>query len=660
MSQVVFPPVPRPRASIILLAWKRVDLLLTCLRSLSDSIGRRVDYEVVVASNDAPQSSRDALKSQTEGVRLVEAQANLGFGGGCNLAASVARGEYLVMLNDDCIVAPGWLEWLVSTADANPQAAAVGSLVLFPDGRIQEAGSVIWADGSTMPVGRNLPGNSLEWHFVRQVDYVSACSLLVRRRAWEQVGGFDNDYHPAYYEDVDLCLALRESGYQVLLEPRSRVWHHESASSDELVKTFLFKRNHGRLQRKRADTLRWQEPARPTEPAALVRAAWRARGAPRRVLIIDDRVPEPSLGSGYGRMFTAALEIAASGYAVAIAPAAGVQGAPPDALISAGVAVVPGDLQGHLSCPWVNYDAVIISRPHNFERAGDIVRTYQPNAVLLYDCEALFWRRLVLQATFVTDQAERDSLQQAAADMRALEERIVIECDAAVTVSKDEAAVLTAVNGCCPISPLLPAEPSVSFGTRTFDERFGVAYVAGWLAGSGSPNADGLRWFVANVLPLVRLSIPWVRVHVTGANPPADLLELADPNLLFEGLVADLPALYDRTRVVISPIRFGAGVKVKTVQALQYGVPVVSTSCGSEGIDTYGLDAIAIADDPKDFARSLVTLLSDRSQWEARRAAIAELVNRWQKNTDFGSWPDVITEALARKHRGKLALLTER
>jgi len=86
----------------------------------------------------------------------------------------------------------------------------------------------------------------------------------------------------------------------------------------------------------------------------------------------------------------------------------------------------------------------------------------------------------------------------------------------------------------------------------------------------------------------------------------------------------------------------------------------VSTSCGSEGIDTYGLDAIAVVNDPKEFARSLVTLLSDRSQWEARRAAIAELVNRWQKNTDFGSWPDVIAEALARKHRGKLALLTER
>ena len=162
------------------------------------------------------------------------------------------------------------------------------------------------------------------------------------------------------------------------------------------------------------------------------------------------------------------------------------------------------------------------------------------------------------------------------------------------------------------------------------------------------------------MLPLVRLSVPWVRVQVTGANPPSELHELAGPNLFFEGHVTDLSAFYGRTRVVIAPIRFGAGVKVKTVQALQYGVPVVSTSCGAEGIETYGLDAIAITDDPRTFAGTLVTLLSDRAKWEARRGAIAELVTRWQENTDFGSWPDVIAEALARKHRGRVALFTDR
>lgn len=659
MSRLVFHTVEQPRASIILLAWKRVDLLFTCLRSLSDTIGRRVEYEVIVVSNDAPQSFKDRLRSQTDGVRLVESQVNMGFAGGCNLGASVARGEYLILLNDDCVVAPGWLEWLISTADANPRAGAVGSLVLFPDGRIQEAGAVIWADGSTMLVGRGTPGDSLEWHFVREVDYSSACSLLVTRRAWDQVGGFSSDYYPAYYEDVDLCLAIRNAGYHVLLEPRSRVWHHEAASSDRLFRDFLFKRNQSRLQQKWTTTLQWQLPAEPTSPAALARAAWRARGAPTRILIVDDIVPEPSLGSGYGRMFRAALELAANGYAIALFPTAGIHGAPPDALVSAGVAIVPGDLQTHVACPWINYDTVIVSRPHNFERVGTMMRVYQPNAVLLYDCEALFWRRLALQATVVTDEGERDSLQRAAAAMRQLEEKIVVECDAAVTVSRQEAELLSNIEGCCPISPLLPADASIVYGTQGFDERFGVAYVAGWLAGTGSPNADGLRWFVSDVLPLVRLHIPWVRVQVTGANPPADLLDLSDPNVLFVGHVTDISAFYARTRVVISPIRFGAGVKVKTVQALQHGVPVVSTSCGSEGIETYGLDAIGVADDPRDFASLIVTLLSDKEQWEARRIAIADLVHRWENDTDSSSWPGVIADALERRHRGRLALLAE-
>jgi glycosyltransferase involved in cell wall biosynthesis len=438
------------------------------------------------------------------------------------------------------------------------------------------------------------------------------------------------------------------------------VWHHESSSTDELFKRFLFKRNQNRLRQKWADVLACHEPARPTEPAAVSRAVWRARGAPQRVFIIDDRVPEPSLGSGFTRMFAVVLEIAASGYAVTVYPVSQSPGAPADALVSAGVAIVRGDLHGHLSCPGIDYDAVIISRPHNFERFGHAVRACQPDAVLLYDCEALFWRRLGRQAALAPGEDERNRFREAAAAMQALEQGIVHESDGAVTVSKEEAALLTRMPGCCPIRPLVPTEPSVPFTTQAFHERFGVAYAAGWLAGTESPNADGLRWFVSDVLPLVRSSVPWARVYVTGANPPADLLELSDPNVLFLGHVTDLAPLYGRTRVVMSPMRFGAGVKAKTMQALQYGVPVVSTSCGAEGIETYGLDAIAVADDAAEFARALVTLLSDRGRWEARRTAIAELISRWNNNADRGSWPGVIAEAVTRKHRGKLALLADR
>jgi len=303
---------------------------------------------------------------------------------------------------------------------------------------------------------------------------------------------------------------------------------------------------------------------------------------------------------------------------------------------------------------------VIVSRPHNFERVAATVRGCQPRAVLVYDCEALFWRRMLRQAKLSLDDDERAGLEEAAARMRALEERIVVESDFAVTVSQEEAELLREVPGCCPVQPMLPAEPEVHPGTQGFAERHGAAYVAGWMAGSTSPNANGLRWFASEVLPLVRQSIPWVRVCVTGANPPDDILALADPNVFFEGHVADLAAFYARHRVVIAPIRFGAGVKVKTVQALQHGVPVVSTTCGAEGIETFGLDAIAVADTPRSFAASLVSLLTDASAWNARRSAIAALVACWQRPGSSGSWSDVMDSALAGRKGGRDALLHAR
>jgi GT2 family glycosyltransferase/glycosyltransferase involved in cell wall biosynthesis len=657
MSVLRLPAASPPRVSIVIVAWKQREMLLACLRSISETAGADVAYEVIVVSNDAPHAIKDALRGQTAGIRLIESQVNLGFGGACNLGVAAARGEYVVLLNDDAVVAPGWLEWLVATGDANPRAAAVGSLVLFPDGRIQEAGSVIWADGSTAPLGRHAPGESLEWMFVRQVDYVSACSLLVNRRAWNEVGGFDAGYHPAYYEDVDLCLALRAQGYDVLFEPRSRVWHHESASSDGRFKNFLFARNQRRVQAKWSERLRLQEPAQPSSAAALARAVWRAQGAPATILAVDDRVPDPAMGSGYGRMFDAIIELARRGHAVSLFPVQGSSGVPPGPVVSAGVRIVEGDLRAHLSQTWVHYDVVLVSRPHNFDRVASTVRECQPRAVLVYDCEALFWRRMERQASLLTDQDEQRALRDAASTMRAFEEQIVVRSDLAVTVSGEEADLLRRVDGCCPVRPIRPSEPSVRLGPQSYEERVGVVYVAGWMAGTTSPNADGLRWFADEVLPLVRQAIPWVRVQVTGANPPADLLAWADPNLCFTGHVADLASFYGQARVVIAPIRFGAGVKVKTIQALQHGVPVVSTGCGAEGIDTHGLDAITLADDAEGFAAGVVTLLTDVSAWQRKRHEIEALIDRWSGDIRGGSWSDVISGVLEGRTGGCDAVL---
>src|SRR5262245_16432132 len=218
-----------PRVSIIIptLGSARIFGCLESLRTI-----KSITHEVVVVANGASAAHLTAAPELSSPiVRVLTAGANLGFGGGCNRGAAQSSGEFLVFLNDDVEVLPGWLEALVETADRHPDAGAVGSLILSPDGAVQEAGSIVWRDGSTLSVGRGYAVDSNPYTFLRSVDYCSACSLLVRRVAWEAHGGFDAGYFPAYYEDVDLCFGLARMGWRTVVQPRSRVIHHESSSS---------------------------------------------------------------------------------------------------------------------------------------------------------------------------------------------------------------------------------------------------------------------------------------------------------------------------------------------------------------------------------------------------------------------------------------------
>ena len=462
-----------------------------------------VAYELIVVLNAASERVEDALRSHVEGARFVKSAVNLGFAGGCNLGASVARGEYLVLLNDDAIVEPGWLDWLVQSADANPNAGAVGSCILFPDGRVQEAGSVIWNDGSTMPVGRNADGESLTWHFVR------AGRLCVRMLAPHQP--HDVGCARRNGSRVSSCVLRRRRSVPrnprlgaagslraALARAPSRI-----GQLRDTFKSFLFRRNQKRLVEKWAHELAFREPPASLSSIELSRAVWRARGCPQRILIIDDRVPDAALGSGYGRMVEAALDLSASGYAVSIFPVIGVtmpfgsarqrRRRPWSTRIS----------RDHLRRPEISYDAVIISRPHNYNRFYDTVRKLQPRAAVVYDCEALFWRRLVRQAELAATPEEAAALQAQAAGCGSSKRRLPYAPTSSSRCRARRPIFFRRSKDHCPIYDILPAERLVNFTSRSFAERRDMGFVAGWLAGPTSPNADGLRWFVGEVLPRV-------------------------------------------------------------------------------------------------------------------------------------------------------------
>jgi O-antigen biosynthesis protein len=226
-----FPDVARPDVTVVMLTFNRWDLTRQALSLLAEVT--EPSYEVVIVDNASTDGTLDEL-GRVRGAKILRNPRNLGFGPANNQGAAMARGRYLLLLNSDAWVRPGWLAPLVDTADADPSVAAVAPKLLYPDGRLQEAGSILWRDARVRNYGDGDQASRPEYLFRRDVDYASAACLLVRRSAFIAVGGFDPRFAPVYYEDVDLCLALGAAGGRVVYQPRSVVEHVRGASSGAL------------------------------------------------------------------------------------------------------------------------------------------------------------------------------------------------------------------------------------------------------------------------------------------------------------------------------------------------------------------------------------------------------------------------------------------
>lgn len=620
-----------------------------CLESIRND-PPRVSHEIIAVFNGSPASDVQRVSASFPDVRAIRSRVNLGFAGGNNLAADHALGEYLVFLNDDTIPQAGWLDALVNTADRCPMVGAVGSRILFPDGTLQEAGSILWRDGTTSSVGRGEPKDSNAFSYGRRVDYCSANGLLVPAKAFQAVGRFDEAFFPAYYEDVDLCLAIQyRLKLDILYEPRSRIAHYEAASTEPSFRNFLFRRNVERIREKWASELAGYEIANPLSPAACDWAVQRARRSSGRLLVIDDRIPNSGLGSGFGRLEELVLDLAGTDYAVSFYPAVA---ADDDAAVlnDAGIELIGKPLLDHLAEAQYSYDAIVLSRPHNYEHFGESIRRLQPQAALIYDAEALFHRRLLLQAALEQTPEAKAARWEEAQQMLRLEQHIARACDRIVCISLDEKAILGEFKEHCPIELLPPLASNVVFGEEAFGDRAGLVFAAGWLAGDVSPNAPALEWFVGDVLPLILASCPNTVLHVTGKDPPVFVQRLAGPNVRFTGFVKQLSDLYAKTKVAVVPILYGAGVKIKTIEAMQFGVPVVATKVGAEGLGCVDGTALDIADSAEDFAARVIWLLTDESVWMSRRREIRSLLASLESARPH--WDEIVGRAIAGGRRG--------
>ena len=226
-QRLVFPRFDRPVVSILIVTFNKCEYTFQCLetiRAYSD-----VPYELVIVDN-ASTDDTTGLLERLENATVIRNRENAGFLRACNQGADAARGEFLLLLNNDTQVPPNWLEKLVATARSYPSCGAVGAKLVFPTGRLQEAGSTVLSNGVTRGRGRNSNPLSPDYCSVKEAEYCSGACLLVRKDLFSGLGGFDERYSPAYYEDVDLCFGIRKLGYKVVVEPEVQVLHYEFGS----------------------------------------------------------------------------------------------------------------------------------------------------------------------------------------------------------------------------------------------------------------------------------------------------------------------------------------------------------------------------------------------------------------------------------------------
>jgi GT2 family glycosyltransferase/glycosyltransferase involved in cell wall biosynthesis len=605
------PTSTQPRVSIIIPVYNKFAYTAACLRSLAEHAGS-VPFEVVVVDDGSSDATPQRL-AEISGIRAVRNAENLGFVGSCNAGAECATGEFVVFLNNDTVVTAGWLDALLRCFEQEPDCGLVGAKLVYPDGRLQEAGGIVFADGSGWNYGRFDDPADPRYNFRREADYCSGAAILMRRDLFVQLGGFDARYAPAYYEDTDLAFAVRAAGKKVFYEPRSMVIHFEgvTAGTDtgSGMKRFQVV-NRDKFLHKWTNELARQPAAIASAAKAYVAANWRARG---RVLIIDACTPMPDHDSGSLRMVNLMRLLREMGLAVSFLPDnRAYDGGYTQALQALGVEAL---YHPFVSDPiaWLrehgrDVDAIVLSRHYVAANYVGLARLYAPQAKLIFDTVDLHYLREQRAA-----QLEgKPELAQQSSRTQAQEFKLMRECDVSLVVSSVEKDLLARDLPQARIE-ILSNVHEIYGRRREFAARRELVFVGGF---QHPPNTDAVLWFVREVFPLLRAELPDVVFHVIGSKAPPQILDLAHDGVVVHGFVADIAPFMDGCRLSIAPLRYGAGVKGKVNMAMSYGLPVVATPTAVEGMHVVSGEDILVAQLPADFAGAIRRAYGDAALWK--------------------------------------------
>jgi len=604
-----------PLVTIIIPVFNNWDITRSCLISVLEN-SCEISYEVIIADDGSTDETRN-ISFHVSNVRTIVNKSNHGFLFNCNNAARYARGKYLAFLNNDTIVQPSWLKPLVNLLENDCKIGLVGSKLLYPNGRLQEAGGIVFKNASGYNYGRNDFPEYPEYNYLKEVDYISGACVLIRKSLWESIGGFDNIFAPAYYEDTDLSFEIRKRGLKVIYQPLSSVVHFEGASHGNNLNSGI--KTYQRINKTKFFN-KWESVLK-SDHYAGPKNIFKARDRTMKkktLLFIDNHVPFYDQDAGSRSTFQYLKLMSEMGYNIKfIGDDFKIHQPYTTTIQQIGIEVLYGRQYMQKWKNWIidhksNFDYIYLSRPLIAKKYIRTVKTYT-SAKIFYCGHDLNYLREDRRLKLGNYVPPIEPSQWKKIELEIIRSSDISYFFSSYEVQELKKLVPSSVIRKIPIYIFEEAEFTKDT-TPNFGERKGILFVGGF---KHPPNLDAILWFIKEILPLVKSRIPSIELTVAGSNPPNDLIKLSGDGVIVTGKLTEkeLNDQYRERRLVVVPLRYGAGVKGKVIEAMYHGVPIITTSIGAEGIDL-SANALLISDDIKSFANHVIHAYTNPKIWE--------------------------------------------
>ncbi len=630
---------------ISILALNNLELTKRCIESIFEHT--RGEYRVCVFDQGSNDGTAEYLAGLGDRIDVIHSPTNVGFVAGNNRVMERYPDNDVVLLNNDTIVKPGWLTALVKCAYSDPAIGIVGAKLVYPDGRLQEAGGEIFRDGSGRNIGKYDDPDRYIYNVRRDVDYCSGACLYLKRDTLNQIGYLDEVFSPAYWEDTDICFRARAAGFRVVYEPTAEIIHLEGATAGSPEKRTL----SGRLQARNKPIFmkRWGE-----ELKSHRRNVFEIRSGSGKdmILVIQPFLPMYDRAAGEKRWFHT-LKILAGRYDVVFLARNGAgQLKYINELEKMGITVFHTDQSRlrHMGCDlegpvWMDFPlllqsndfkAIIVGFYHLAHQYWRDIRRYSPDSVFIIDSFDICHVRQRRKALLSGDP----SALWAAEETKRLELAMYRRADMVLTVTEKDRATL------------LEEAPDLNVGISTDihpvvddpggADRRDIVFVGNF---NHDPNTDAVEYFMEEIWDKVKERIPGLKFYIVGNAPGEKVEAYASDDVIVTGYVPEVTPYLLGAKAFVVPLRYGAGLKGKIGEALAAGVPVVTTSIGAEGMDLVHRRSAMIADTPADFADMVAQVCSDEDLWDtlsregralAKRNYSYEAVERhWEEVFEF-------------------------